>query len=427
MSDWLLLPAIFALLAASAFFSGSESAFTAANRPRLSWQREEKRPGAGRALRLLDDRDRLIGAILIGNNLANSLATSLAAGFLVVRFGDEGVLYATVAMTVLISFFGEVLPKFYALQDPERNARRAAWPLSLLAAAARPAVAVIYALAERLLGAERKRAAAQAAAAGEEALRGAIEGHGRREEREMLRSILALGETALSEVMRHRSEVRSLPAEMAGQALLQAALAIPHSRIPVWQGRPDNVVGILYVKDLFRNGGAAGKDAAALARKPWFVPESTGLAAQLRAFRDRGEHIAVVVDEYGEMMGLVALEDILEEIVGEIFDEEDARGSDFQAGPDGAVTAAGNAALRDLNRRFGWRLPDEEASTVAGLVLYEAKRIPEAGEVIRADGWSFRILERSGRGVKRVEILPPEGEAAGGQEDGGGSEKGRGV
>ena len=252
------------------------------------------------------------------------------------------------------------------------------------------------------------------------------------DERHMLRSVLDLDEITVADVMVHRSEVRSLRADESGASLLRAALEIPHSRLPVWSGRPDNIVGILHVKDLFRAvwasaraGEAESADlpdfegidlrdadfsaltARGLARAPWFAPESTSLLHQLRAFRSRRAHLAVVVDEYGELQGIVTLEDILEEIVGEIFDEEDESKSPAGRVLGDSVVVEGRAALRDLNRRFGWSLPDEEASTLGGLILYETRRIPEVGERLRLFGFEVRILERDGQSLVAVELRPP--------------------
>ncbi|MDA7984174.1 MAG: CNNM domain-containing protein [Alphaproteobacteria bacterium] len=411
--DWLLLLSIVLLLGGSAFLSGSESALTASSRARLLFLERKGGRGARLAGRLLGDRDRVIGAILIGNNLFNTLATALAAGFLVVRLGDEGILLATILMTVLISFFSEVLPKFYALQEPERTMRRVAPVLRVFTLLLRPFVFVIYGLAELFLRAAFRRGARERREAREEELRGAIEVHGEAEERRMLRSVLDMREDSISEVMVHRSEVVSVPGDLRGAELLERVLSIPHSRIPVWRDHQENIVGILYVKDLFRASRSAEKfdeRADALARPAWFSPDSTSVSAQLRTFRRRREHISVVVDEYGEMMGLVTLEDILEEIVGEIFDEEDEAGGMVAEVRGDVVIAAGGVSVRDLNREFGWRLPDGDASTLGGLVLYAAERIPEAGEVVEAEGFSFRVLELSGRTIVRVEIRPPDSE-----------------
>ena len=462
MSDYLLLVLIFLLLCGSAFLSGSESALTASNRARLLFQAKEGDKRARRVAPLLDKRDRVIGAILLGNNLTNTLATSLAAGFLVVRFGDKGIVFATILMTVLISFFGEVLPKFYALRNPEGSIKRAAPALVGLTFMARPFVAVIHWLAHALLGKQSSEEQEEQDQAEEQELRGAIEAYGEGEQqdrRSMLHSVLDLQELTVEEVMIHRSEVRTVAADLAGQELLAAALDSTFARLPVHQGGTENIVGLLQVKEVlsfFAKEGAKNRvkngaeseaknpadnrgqatpaaqtptvqtptaqtpmaqtpmaqtpmaqtpTAQSLARAPWFVPDSTDLHTQLLAFRNRREHLAIVVDEYGETLGIVTLEDVLEEIVGDIFDEVDPLpDEEVIQESDTTWRIAGKASLRDLNRRFDWRLPDEDASTLAGLILYEAKQIPAVGEKFRLLDFDCTLLELDGQTINQVRL-----------------------
>ena len=435
MSDFLLLALIFLLLCGSAFLSGSESALTASNRARLLFQAKEGDKRARRVEPLLEKRDRVIGAILLGNNLTNTLATSLAAGFLVVRFGDKGIALATILMTVLISFFGEVLPKFYALRNPEGSIKRAAPALSALTLIARPFVAVIHWLAHALLGRQNNGTDEEQDQAEEQELRGAIEAYGEGEQqdrRSMLHSVLDLQELTVEEVMIHRSEVKTVAADLAGDALLQVALDSTFARLPVHQGGAENIIGVLQVKEVLSffaksatvkqaQAGAEQKPAPtaeSLSRAPWFVPDSTDLHTQLLAFRNRREHLAIVVDEYGETLGIVSLEDVLEEIVGDIFDEVDPLPDEevIEESSD-SWRIAGKASLRDLNRRFAWRLPDEDASTLAGLILYEAKHLPETGESFRLLDFDCTILALDGTSITQVRLTKRKPEDDADEED----------
>jgi Mg2+/Co2+ transporter CorB len=230
--------------------------------------------------------------------------------------------------------------------------------------------------------------------------------------RAMLRSILDLAEVPVSDIMQHRRNIVMIDADQPAATVVEEVLASPYTRIPLWRGSTDNIVGVLHIRALLRalqaaGGNAAAIDVAGLAAPPWFIPENTNLLDQLQAFRKRREHFALVVDEYGTLLGIVTLEDILEEIVGDIADEHDLKMPPGVAPqPDGAWRVDGTVTIRDLNRELGWQLPDEHASTIAGLVLYEARRIPEAGQVFAFHGFRFEILERQRNQITRLRITP---------------------
>jgi Mg2+/Co2+ transporter CorB len=231
----------------------------------------------------------------------------------------------------------------------------------------------------------------------------------------MLHSILDLGEVEVDEVMTHRSDVASVNADLPTEEIISEVVKSPYTRIPLWRDKPENIIGVLHAKALLKavedhTGGTRDLDVASLATNPWFIPESTSLLAQLHAFRRRGEHFALVVDEYGDLMGIVTLEDILEEIVGDISDEHDIRRRGIRPQSSGAVIVDGDVTIRDLNRRFDWQLPDEEAATVAGLVLRESRLIPEPGQVFTFFGFRFEILGRSGNRLTVLGITPPDKE-----------------
>lgn len=410
------LAAILLLLLLSAFFSGSETALTAASRPRMHQLERKGAPRAAIVNRLRERKDRTIGAILLGNNLVNVLASALATSLLIGVAGDAGVAYATAAMTLLILVFGEVLPKTYALQNPDRAALLLAPVFRVLMAALGPLAAGVQIVIRAMLASvglysreseERGRAL--------EELRGAIELHSGQasaaQERAMLRSILDLDDVEVEMVMRHRKDVAALDADLPASRIVDEALSSPYTRIPLWRGQPDNVVAVLHAKELARAVRAHEGDLDALeidkvASDPWFVPESTTLLHQLQAFRRRHEHFALVVDEYGSLMGIITLEDVIEEIVGEITDEHDVVLDGVLPQRDGSCLVDGGVTVRDLNRRFEWSLPDQEAATIAGLVIAEAKIIPEIGQIFVFHGFRFEILRRQSNRLTRIRISP---------------------
>ena len=401
----LSLAAILVLLVLSAFFSGSETALTAASRPRMHNLEQSGMKSAKVVNELLSEKERLIGAILLGNNLVNILASALATSVLIGLFGDAGVAYATIAMTLLVLIFAEVLPKTFAFHNADRLALKVAPVLSpvvwLLAPVTR-SVQTVVRLTLRIFGVEI--GPNEAADAAEQELRGAIdlhagEGEEERHEREMLRSILDLDEVWVEEIMVHRRDVTALNIDLPADDLVNEVLKSPYTRIPLWRDQPENIVAVLHAKGLLRavrseEGRTSDLDIEAIANDPWFIPETTDLLSQLQAFRSRHEHFAIVVDEYGEFLGIVTLEDVLEEIVGDIADEHDVEIEGVQVEKDGSVIADGRVTIRDLNRRFDWRLPDEEAATIAGLVLHDSRTIPREGQVFAFHGFSFEILKR---------------------------------
>ena len=414
--------AIALLLALSALFSLSETALTAASRLRIHQLAKEGSRGAKIVRSLLQHKERLIGTILLANNLVNIMASAIATGLLIRLFGDRGVAYATGIMTALILFFGEVLPKTYAINNADRTALAVAPAVRALVYVLSPvahAVQVIVKATLKLFGVDT---VADIGVTSPEELRGAIDLHAGpgeqvRTERAMLRSILDLVQVEVSEIMIHRKDVFMIDADQPVSAVIEQVLGSPFTRIPLWSGETDNVIGILHaktvIKAMYENAGNIESiDVRALAAKPWFIPDSTSLIDQLHAFRRRREHIALVVDEYGSLMGIVTLEDILEEIVGDISDEYDQTLTGIWPQPDGSLVVSGNITIRDLNRRFDWPLPDEEAATIAGLVLHEARRIPEVGQVFNFYGFRFEVLRRRRNQITPIRITPPQAETA---------------
>ena len=405
------------LLLVSAFFSVAETALTSASRARLHALARKGNRRAHLTLALRDRQDAVLAAILLGNNLVNVCASALATGVLVGMFGEAGVVYAAIVMTALVVIFGEVMPKTFAVNRPVRVILAIAPALNvsvkLLAPLSR-AVQFIVVLVFRQFGAHRVERSPEAAV---EELRGAIELHagpnrviGR--ERAMLGSILDLAEIDVGQIMVHRRNMFAIDADQKPSVILEQILASPHTRVPLWRGQPENIVGILHAKPLLQAIRAHQDNVDAIniievAVRPWFIPESTTLFDQLEAFRRRREHFALVVDEYGALLGMVTLEDILEEIVGEIAERHEFQAPGVRAQPDGSYVIDGHVAIRDLNRDFDWRLPDAHAATIAGLVLHEARRIPEVGQVFNFYGFRFEILRRKRNQIAALKVVPP--------------------
>ena len=415
---WLYLIIIVGLIALSAFFSGSETALTAASRARMHhWARKgDRRAEIVRGLR--EDKETLLGALLLGNNLVNIFAASLATSVFVGLFGEAGVAVTTIGLTLLLLIFAEVLPKTVAITHPDRTAVTVApivrWIVRILS----PAVAAVQAVVGLLLKILKiESQPAMTAEASEEELRGAIDLHrsddpDTHDERRMLRSVLELGEVEIADVMTHRSRMVAVDVNLPADEIMQHVLDSPYTRIPLWREEPDNIIGVLHAKALLRalrnkNIELTPELCQEIAAEPWFIPDTTTLWDQLHAFRKRREHFALVVDEYGALMGIVTLEDILEEIVGDITDETDISVPGVRLQPDGSVTAPGMVTIRDLNRQFDWSLPDDKATTSGGLILYEARLIPDAGQTFEFFGFRFRILRRTGNRVGAVRIIPP--------------------
>ncbi len=407
---------IVVLLCFSAFFSASETALTAVSRPLMHQLEQEGHVRAGIVNRLLERKDRLIGAILLGNNLVNILASSLATSVLIAMAGEAGVVYATALMTVVVLMFGEILPKTYAIHNANSMAQNIARIITVLVTVLAPIVQVIQLVLNgilRLFGAKFSTSTDIEAALAE--LRGAIEMHTTEEvrhERAMLRSILDLDEVAVGEIMTHRKNVVMIDARLPATRVVDEVLESPYTRLPLWREDHDNIIGVINAKVLLRavrqHADAIDElDVASLASPPWFIPESTTLLEQLQAFRERREHFALVVDEYGTLMGVVTLEDILEEIVGEISDEHDVTVSGVRAQSDGSYMINGDVTIRDLNREFEWRLPDEEAATIAGLVLHESRQIPEVGQTFLFHGFRFEIARRQRNQITLLRVTPP--------------------
>ncbi|WP_109312151.1 HlyC/CorC family transporter [Ruegeria sp. AU67] len=422
---WFTTGAILLLLVLSGFFSGSETALTASSRGKLRVQADKGSRGAQKALEITDDNERLIGSVLLGNNLVNILAASLATALFTRLFGESGVALATLVMTLLVLIFAEVLPKTYAITNSEKAAAAVAPIIGVVVTVFSPIVAAVRLLVRgvlRLFGVQidpdSNILAVREEIAGALQL-GHSEGVVEKEDRDRILGALDLGDRTVEEIMLHRSNIEMIDADASPEAILQQCLKSSHTRLPVFRDEQENIVGVVHAKDLFRAmyAHADGSENAdnrlkefdilKVANDPYFVPETTTLDDQMREFLRMHSHFALVVDEYGSLRGLITLEDILEEIVGEIADEFDIdEDVSVTRTEDGQFLVEGATTIRDANRAMDWSLPDVEANTIAGLVIHEAQMIPTVGQVFSFHGFRFEVTKRQGNRITELKVRP---------------------
>jgi Mg2+/Co2+ transporter CorB len=422
---WITGASILGLIMLSAFFSGSETALTAASRGKLRAATDRGDRGAARALEITEDNERLIGSVLLGNNLVNILATSLATAMFTRAFGESGVALATLFMTLLVLIFAEVLPKTYAITNPEAAASRVSGIIAVIVKLFAPVVSAVRVLVRgvlRIFGVKTDPDSHILAV--REEIAGALQlGHSEgvveKEDRDRILGALDLSERTVEEIMLHRSKIEMLDANARPQEILEQCLESSHTRLPVFRDDPENIIGMVHAKDLLRAmykligedqtmaGALSGFNVTDVAMTPYFVPDTTPLDEQMRQFLRRRTHFALVVDEYGALQGLITLEDILEEIVGEITDEFDPDAEHpIRKAEDGHYWIDGAMTIRDFNRATDWSLPDEEANTVAGLVIHEAQMIPTVGQVFSFHGFRFEVMTRENNRITKLKVRP---------------------
>jgi len=395
---------IAALILLNAFFSAAETALTGASRARMATLEREGDKLAARVNKLNENRERMIGAVLLGANLVQVAASAISSSIFSGLYGNLAPLITTVVLTPLLLIFGEVGPKTFAITSADKIARWVALPVQWMVRFLAPIVAAVQWIVNnglKLFGVRVDEnidvlSAARAEIAGAVELH-AEEGGVEKETRHRLLGALDLSELELADVMIHRKSIRSLDIDLPSREIIAQAMSSPHTRLPLYKDDPDNIVGVLHARDLLRaisEHGRDGFDVTTVMRTPWFTPMTTSAEDQLAEFLRRREHFALVVDEYGALMGLVTLEDILEEIVGDIKDEHDIAVQGVRPQPDGSVNVDGSVPIRDLNRVMNWDLPDEEAVTIAGLVIHEAQAIPEPGQRFAFHGYRFQVLRR---------------------------------
>ena len=413
----LTIGAIILMLVLSAIFNGSETALTAHSRARMHALEQEGNSRAKLVNTLLRNPEKLIGAVLLGNTLVDILAASLASGLAVILVGPAGVAYATGIMTLLIVIFSAVLPKTYALAFADRTALLLAPLMRVMIFVLAPLTNAIQFVVRQLLKLTpgKEDDAANILAAHEE-IRGTIElktmgGAVAKGDADMLGGVLDLRDLQVLDIMVHRTKMQTIDIDDPTAKVVEQVIRSPYTRVPLWKDEPENIVGVLHTKDLLkelaRNGWKPAEiDISSVVAPAWFVPDTTSVKDQLNAFLKRKAQLALVVDEYGEVQGLITLEDILEEIVGQITDEHDVADVQVRMQADGSVNVDGTVAVRDLNRQMDWDLPDEEATTIAGLVIHEAQTIPEPGQVFTFYGYRFEILRKNRNRLTAIRIKP---------------------
>ena len=401
---------IFLLILLSGFFSSSETALTAVSEARIHELALQGNKRANTIEKILAKKEKMISTILIGNNLVNIVVSVYATSFAISFFGEFDLIFVTILLTIFLVIFAEVMPKTYAFSNADKLALAVAPVINFFIFILTPATFITEMLAKIVSKPKIKDEDAKT-----EELRGMIRLHAGNESRgkersKMMSSMLDMDEVTIEAVMTHRGGVTMIDIAEEPEEAFKIIGESPYTRIPIYSGTPDNIIGILHAKELFRTLRRRNfKDIrnvklSELMSQPYFAPETTLLLDQLEVFKTRREHFAVVVDEYGDFRGIVTLEDIIEEIVGEIDDETDIKVKGVKAQPDGSFIIDGSVTIRDLNRSLGWYLPDQNANTIAGLVLYESKTIPEPGQEFRFHNIRVRILQKKANFISQLRL-----------------------
>ena len=408
---------IFILLILSAFFSGSETALTASTRSRLTGLNIKGKKNAQIAINLLNDKESLIGAILLGNNLVNILASSLATSLLIKMFGDSGVAYAVLIMTVLIVIFAEILPKSYAISNSEKMALTISTIIRPFVFFLSPITWLMEKIVHGILAIFGMNYIKNSRSLSvQDEIRGTVDLHhkeGRlyKFDKDMVKGILDLSVIGIEDVMVHRSNMFTINIDDDADKIITTVINSPYTRIPVWKDDAENIIGIIHAKNLLRlistkkSLPILNEDIKKILLKPWFVPETTTLKEQLQMHLNKRTKLAIIVDEYGALMGMISLEDIIEEIVGDISDEYDVIVKGVEVNSDGSFNINGNVEIRDLNREYGWELPDSEANTISGLVIHESRSFPKPGQKFNYYGFQFEILKTQSNQISLLKVL----------------------
>ena len=401
------------MMACSAFLSATETAITASSPGKMQKLKSEGVKRANVVLQILKNKEKVIGALLIGNNLVNTISTTIATSIFINWLGDAGTVVASAVMACIIIIFGEVVPKAIAVAKSEQIALFASPAIVIFLKILRP-ISYFFDILIRML-CFVLRINLEQNISGKDEVRGVIEhyhqeGNVYKSDRDMLGGVLDIGQMTVSEIMTHRSNVVAIDINLPKEEIIRIALlSNPHTRIPLWKESKDNIIGILHMRDLLRalyenNNDATKINIEQLISPPWFIPDNALVAHQLHAFRERKSHFACVVDEYGDLQGIITLEDILEEIVGPIDDEHDYPIDTIVKKSDMEFTIDGSTTIRDLNRELNWNLPDDDANTLAGLIIHKLERIPNQGESVNMLNLNIVIDKKVGNKIERVKV-----------------------
>ena len=407
---FIILIALLILL--SGFLSGSETAITAISRARIISKIKKGSKKANYAKKIIDSKDSVISSLLLSNNLVNILASSLATAFFYDLFGVSGIFYATLLMTFLLVIFAEVLPKTYSINRPTRTALSIAPIIYYLNKLLFPLVYLINSIVNFIIRKKKFKDSKSIDEQNEEELQGVIDLYKTsnpdyEHEKEMLLSILTLNDTTVEEVFTHRKNIYSIDVDQDLKKIINQINKSRYTRIPFWKNNPDNIIGLLNIRSLnidIQNSKNNNQIILNKLIKPWFIPETKNLLDQLVEFKKKKEHLSFVIDEYGELLGLITLEDIIEEIVGEIIDEIDIPQNELNINSQGKIITEGGKNVKDLYKKFGIELPPSQSSTIGGYVMDLAKKIPLYGEIINDKNFSYKIISHSRKQILKLEI-----------------------
>jgi magnesium and cobalt exporter, CNNM family len=424
-----LLLALF-LLAANAFFVAAEFALVKSRGFRINAMAEENRFGARLVQRILRNIEAYLACCQLGITMASlglgwvgepTVSVLLTPVLLPLGMSEHALHFTSFLIGFLLFsslhiVVGEQVPKTLAIREPEPVSQWIAYPLHGVYVLLYPLNWLLNMSSRSILEMLGIKESSSHEILTDVEIEGLVEEsaeHGKMAigQAEYIHNVFRFGELEVSDVMVHRTEMLTINADDPVEDIVSAVLKSEFTRIPLWKDSPENIVGILHAKDLLRiiragDSDLAKADIVAIARPPWFVPDIRPLSEQLKAFRRRKTHFALVVDEYGEVMGLVTLEDLLEEIVGDISDEHDITVSGCKPQPDGSVVVDGAVPIRDLNRLMDWSLPAEDATTIAGLVIHEARAIPEAGQSFTFHAFRFRVLKKERNRITALHVTP---------------------
>ncbi|MBP7189792.1 MAG: HlyC/CorC family transporter [Rickettsiaceae bacterium] len=408
---------VIVLLGISAYFSAIETAITGASPGRIQKLKSEGNLRAIAVLKIFKIKDQAISTLLIANSFINTVSTTIATTILISIFGEEkGTIIASTVMALMIIVFAEVIPKAIALVKADRIALNTVGIINGCLMALRPVNYALNIIIKIFFAVFRIKSEAELSGADE--VRGVIEHHmaeGKvvKSDRDMLGGVLDMGDLSVSEIMVHRSSMFTIDSSLAIDKIAAKALTCPHTRIPVWKDSKDNIVGVLHLKNMLLSLYKANFDynkitLSDFVSEPWFIPENAPVIQQLQEFRKRRSHFALVVDEYGDLQGLVTLEDILEEIVGQIDDEYDHGPSNIIKKGENKFLIEGSTSIRDVNRELNWNLPDDNASTLGGLIMHELHKLPKQGEVFELFDLKITIYSRLATRIKTLMVEPIE-------------------